>query len=622
MFYQVFSKQPEKKTLVKVIATAAAALAFTGCTITIEPDGKPVVYSDLTTQEPARFVRDFQEELLEINKEVETAYWVRSTYITSDTALLASKAGEKYLAFLSKSVDKAKRYDNVQMDETTRRAIDKIIQSTSLPSPNNSARRAELAEVSTEMEGIYGSGKACDANGNNCRDLGTLEKVLATSRDYQEQLKAWSDWRTVSVPMRDKYARFVELANEGAKDFGFKDLGNMWKSGYDMPVKDFEVEVERLWGQVEPLYEQLHCYVRSELSDFYGVDKVNPNEPIPAHLLGNMWAQTWSNIYPIVEPYPGVTSLDITQSLKDQNYSAVQMTEVAEGFFTSLGLPELPDSFYQNSLLTKPADRDVVCHASAWDMGNGEDPRIKQCVEPTEEHLSTLHHELGHIYYFLMYKDQQPVFKTGAHDGFHEAIGDTIVLSMTPEYLKQVGLIEDTTKSQESTINEQMKIALDKIAFLPFGKLIDQWRWQVFAGEVTPENYNKAWWDLREQYQGIAPAIERTEADFDPGAKYHIPGNTPYTRYFLSFVIQFQFYKSMCEASGHTGPLHECSFFGSKEAGEKLGNMLALGASKPWKDAMEQLTGTREMDAAALVEYFNPLLSWLEEKNQNQSCGW
>ncbi|NND00594.1 MAG: peptidase M2 family protein, partial [Gammaproteobacteria bacterium] len=287
-----------------------------------------------------------------------------------------------------------------------------------------------------------------------------------------------------------------------------------------------------------------------------------------------------------------------------------------------LGLPELPDSFYQNSMIKKPADRDVVCHASAWDMDNGNDPRIKQCVEINEEQLGTLHHELGHIYYYLMYKDLDPVFKGGAHDGFHEAIGDTIVLSMTPGYLKKKGLIDEVVSSEQATINKQMKLALEKIAFLPFGKMIDEWRWKVFSGEIGPDQYNEGWWKLREEYQGIMPGVERSEADFDAGAKYHIPGNTPYTRYFLSFIMQFQFHKALCEAAGHSGPLHECSIYENEAAGKKLGAMLAMGQSKPWPDAMEALTGQREMDASAIIDYFAPLNAWLKKENEGRQCGW
>ena len=474
------------------------------------------------------------------------------------------------------------------------------------------------------MEGQYGAGEYCtEIDGEEvCRQLQELEAVLASSRDYDELLDVWKGWRTVSPAYRTQYQRFVELGNEGAGTFGFDNLGDLWKAGYDMETEAFTIEARRLWEQVKPFYEELHCHVRAKLADEYGEDRVPLDGPIPAHLLGNMWSQTWDNIYPLMEPFEGVQSLDVTAALKEQGYDEVKMTKTAEAFFTSLGLPALPESFYENSLLKKPEDRNVVCHASAWDMGNGTDPRIKQCVEITEEQLGTLHHELGHIYYYLMYKDLPPVFKGGAHDGFHEAIGDTIQLSMTPGYLKEKGLIGEVEESYEATINKQMKLALEKIAFLPFGKLIDEWRWKVFSGEIGPDEYNKGWWDLRTEYQGIMPAVERSEADFDAGAKYHIPGNTPYTRYFLSFIMQFQFHKALCEAAGHEGPLNECSIYNNKVAGEKLGNMLAMGMSKPWPDAMEALTGQREMDASAIIDYFAPLNAWLKEQNKDRQCGW
>ena len=598
----------------KLVVGMVLLLGSVGCEfdVNVEVDSE---------ESAAEFLTRVEQEMLELDKETGAAYWVRATHITPDTGVLAAKAGERQLAFLSKIVEQAKRYKDTPMDEETARGIELILRGSSMPAPDDAELRAELSQIATDLEGMYGAGKYCDVDGK-CSSLPELENVLTASRDYDEQLQAWLGWRTVSPPMRDKYKRFVELANAGAQEFGAANLGDMWKGGYDMDVAEFEVETERLWGQVEPLYEALHCHVRSNLSDFYGVEKVADQGPIPAHLLGNMWAQTWSNLYPLIEPYPGVASLDVTAALDAQNYDAVRMTETAEAFFTSLGLPELPDSFWRNSMLTKPADRDVVCHASAWDLDNGNDPRIKQCVEVNEEQLATLHHELGHIYYYLMYKDQRPLFKGGAHDGFHEAIGDTIVLSMTPDYLRDKGLVDTVVVSDEATINEQMKLALDKIAFLPFGKLIDQWRWKVFAGEIKPEQYNQGWWALREQYQGIAAPVARSEANFDPGAKFHIPGNTPYTRYFLSHVMQFQFHKALCDAAGYTGPLHRCSIYGNEQAGDKLGQMLALGASQPWPEAMQALTGQREMDASAIIDYFAPLMAWLEEQNQGRQCGW
>ena len=581
----------------------------------------PVLADDHKSESAKEFVERVQKEGMELAKEVEAAYWVRSTYITKDTGVLAAKAGERSLEFESKVFNQAKQYKGQKMDPTTARAIELMLRGSAAPAPNDAQLRAELAQVLTEMEGAYGSGSYCNEAGE-CRELQELEKVLAESRDYDELLDVWRGWRTVSPAYRKQYQRFVELANQGAIDSGYADLADAWKSNYDMSSAEFTTEARRLWDQVKPFYDELHCHVRAKLSEQYGADKVPLDKPIPAHLLGNMWSQTWENIYPIMEPHAGVASLDVTKALNEQNYDEKRMVQTAEGFFTSLGLPALPESFYENSLIKKPRDRNVVCHASAWDLDNGNDPRIKQCVEITEEQFGTLHHELGHIYYYLMYKDLPPIFKGGAHDGFHEAIGDTIQLSMTPAYLKAKGLIDSIEESPEATLNKQMKLALEKIAFLPFGKMIDEWRWKVFSGEISPEEYNKGWWDLRTEYQGIAAPVERSEADFDAGAKYHIPGNTPYTRYFLSFIMQFQFHKALCEKAGHTGPLHECSIYGNKDAGKALGDMLAMGQSKPWPDAMEALTGQRKMDGSAIIDYFAPLNAYLKEQNQGRQCGW
>jgi peptidyl-dipeptidase A len=445
---------------------------------------------------------------------------------------------------------------------------------------------------------------------------------MATSRNYDELVDAWSGWHATARQSRADYTSFVALANEGARELGFDNLGTMWRSGYDMAPDEFTKEAARLWAQVKPLYGALHCYVRGKLQKAYGAQRVPDGKPIPAHLFGNMWAQQWGEIYPLVEPYPGVSDLDVTGALKKQKYDAVRIARSAENFYVSLGFPKLPETFWERSLLVKPRDRDVQCHASAWHMDSRDDVRIKQCIEPTLDELMTVYHELGHVFYYLSYKDQPYLFQSGAHDGFHEAIGDTVNLSMTPAYLHEIGLIGPVKRGEKETINQQMKLALDKLAFLPFGKMIDEWRWKVFSGEITPANYNAAWWQLREQYQGIAPPIPRSEEDFDPGAKYHIPANTPYTRYFLSYILQFQFHKALCEAAGHKGPLSECSVYGNAEAGRRFKEMLALGQSQPWQDTLEKLTGTRQMDASAITEYFVPLLGWLEEQNKGKTCGW
>ncbi len=569
------------------------------------------------------FVARTNQELTDSSRELATARWVQQTYLTEDTGRLAATAEARFLADHAAAVAASRAFDGADLSESDRRALKLLVLDVSAPAPDEPARREELTAIKARMTAAYGAGKWCPAGPDSCRNLDQLSDTLADSRDWDELLAAWAGWHTVSPPMREDYRRFVELANEGARGFGFADLGEMWRSGYDMSPVEFEAEAERLWGQVRPLYEGLHCYARGRLQQQYGRERVPDGKPIPAHLLGNMWAQQWNKVYDLLEPYPGVSDLDVDGALKKQGYDAVRMTRSAESFYTSLGFPALPETFWQRSMLTRPRDRDVVCHASAWNMDAAGDVRIKQCIVPTEEELVTIYHELGHIYYYLLYRDQPYLFQSGAHDGFHEAVGDTINLSMTEGYLASIGLLPaGQKKTREALINSQMKAAADKIAFLPFGKLIDQWRWGVFSGAIPPGRYNAAWWELREKYQGVAAPVPRSEDDFDPGAKYHIPANTPYTRYFLAFVLQFQFHKALCEAAGHEGPLHQCSIAGNREAGRRFMEMLALGASRPWQDALEKLAGTREMDASAIIDYFQPLMGWLEEQNRGRQCGW
>lgn len=599
----------------------AIAFAILGCDAGV---GKsPAPDAGAAPQETAdQFVDRINAELEDMGTELGAAAWVRATYINHDTAILNSLASERYAAWHSRSVADSMKYAGLDLAPRTARALELLKLGTAEPAPDDPAKRKELAQITTELAGMYGEGKYCPDDGRECMALGELEEIMATSRDYDENLDAWIGWHTISPPMREKYRRFAELANEGAGELGFSDLGEMWRSGYDMSPAEFEQETLRLWNQVKPLYDALHCHVRAELAKHYGEDKVPLDAPVPAHLLGNMWAQEWANLYDLLEPYEGAAELDIDKALAEQDYTPQQMVRSAEQFYVSLGLPELPQTFWERSLFTKPEDREVICHASAWGLNGGKDLRIKMCIRRTYEDLRTIYHELGHNFYQRAYSVQPPVFQAGAHSGFHEAIGDTVTLSMTPDYLQQVGLIPKANESEEAVINRQMLQALDSIAFLPFGKLIDEWRWGVFSGEIQPEDYNKAWWELRARYQGIAAPVERTEEDFDPGAKYHIPGNTSYTRYFLARILQFQFQRALCETAGFEGPLHECSVYGSKAAGEKLEAMLAAGASEPWQDTLAKLTGTREMDATAIVEYFEPLMAWLDEQNRGRSCGW
>ena len=615
----LFAKKPLSIAGVSVLASL---LLLSACAKKENQEAHIVVAAPKATVD--EFIADANKKLDAATLENNTAQWVYESFITDDTALIAAKSSESFLNVQKVLLSQAREYQQVPMSPATAKAYTNLTKGKDLLPPDKPEEISELAGLGTKMSGIYGSAKYCkgDKSESNCRDLTALSDLMATSRNYDELLDAWTGWHSISPQYRNDYARYIELANTGAKAYGFNDLGASWRSGYDMPAADFDKEVERLWTQVAPLYKSLQCKVRSDLSKHYGADKVPLDKPIPAHLLGDMWSQQWGNVYSLVEPYPGAGSLDITDALVKQKKDAVAITKIAENFFVSLGLQKLPDSFWQKSMLTKPRDREVVCHASAWTMDAKDDVRIKQCIQPNEEEFLTIHHELGHVYYFLAYNKLPMLFQNGAHDGFHEAIGDTIMLSITPEYLKKVGLIDKVVTNDHAIINQQMRMALEKVAFLPFGKLIDQWRWKVYSGEIKPEDYNKSWWQLRTQYQGIAAPVPRSESDFDAGAKYHIAANVPYTRYFLAHILQFQFHKALCDAAGFKGPLYQCSIYDSKAAGEKLEKLLAAGASQPWQDTLETAIGTRQMDASAILEYFAPLSAWLEEQNKGQACGW
>ena len=569
------------------------------------------------------FVARVNRDLDKLALEQGAAGWTQDTYITVDTQLLNAKANERFLAYLTQANEEAKRFDGQQLSPATARALLRLRLNVSAPAPKDPAKRERLTLLEAQLESMYGEGKWCPHGPQSCQDVDQLDELMGKSRNYAELTAAWQGWHDTGARMRADYTEFVQLANEGARDLGFKDVGALWRANYDMTPEQFDAESERLWQQVKPLYSQLQCYARGRLAKKYGEDKVPAGKPIPAQLLGNMWAQQWGKIYgDLLKPYPGASIESADAQLQAQHWDAVRMTQSAESFYTSMGFPHLPQTFWERSMLTRPRDREVVCHPSAWDMTPGKDVRVKACLRPNEEDLYTIYHELGHDYYFLSYAQQPYLFRDGANDGFHEAIGDTVNLSVTPGYLAKIGLVHQVHPSHEALINQQMKMALDKVAFLPFGRVIDLWRWKVFSGEIPSANYNASWWQLREQYQGIAPPVARSESDFDPGAKYHIPGNTPYTRYFLSFLLQFQLHKALCAAAGNQGPLYECSNFGSKAAGEKFQAMLAAGASQPWQDTLQQLSGSRQIDAGAILEYFQPLQEWLAQANKGQQCGW
>jgi peptidyl-dipeptidase A len=573
-----------------------------------------------TAADAEKFIGEVETKLFALSTDASRAGWVQSTYITDDTEILAAQAAERLISATARWAKEAARFDGLKLPPELARKILLLKHALTLAAPEDPKESAELTRITAAMEGMYGKAKYCPEGKDKCLDLEEITRIMAASRDEKELLDVWRGWHSTAIPMRKDFVRYVELANKGARELHFADTGAMWRSKYDMPPDAFAKELDRLWEQVRPFYLSLHAYVRGKLREKYG-NVVPERGPIPAHLLGNVWAQDWSNIYPLVSPKDADPGYDLNEILKGRKTDAQQMVRYGEGFFTSLGFAPLPKTFWERSLFIKPRDRDVVCHASAWDVDNVEDLRIKMCIDITAEDFTTIHHELGHNFYQRAYSKLPFLFRDSANDGFHEAVGDTIALSITPEYLVKLGFLAKAP-DESKDIGLLLRRALEKIAFLPFGRVIDQWRWKVFSGQVTPENYNRVWWELREKYQGIAPPIVRTEKDFDPGAKYHVAANVPYMRYFLADILQFQFHRAVSKTSDCAGALNRCSIYGNREAGARLAKMLEMGQSRPWPDALEALTGQRQMDATAIRDYFAPLQKWLDEQNKGKPTGW
>ncbi|APG62771.1 peptidyl-dipeptidase [Sphingorhabdus lutea] len=578
----------------------------------------------LTVQDAEAFVANVEKQSFDYSVEASRIYWVNSTYITEDTDALAAKAGAKGTEMSVQFALEAAKYQNIPgLSAETARKLNMIRGGLVLPAPTTEGAATELNEIATKLNSAYGKGKG-RLNGKEMNGS-DIEAAMGTNRNPEELKEMWQSWHeNVGGPMREDYAKMVAIANEGAEELGFSDVGSMWRSGYDMPADEFAKTMDQLWMEVKPLYDELHTYTRNKLNQKYGDKVQSKTGPIRADLLGNMWAQEWGGIYDIVAPEgAGDIGYDITDLLIAKEYDAKKMVKAGEVFFSSLGFDPLPETFWTRSQFTKPQDREVVCHASAWDIDNVDDIRIKMCIKVNGDDFVTIHHELGHNYYQRAYNKQDYLHLNGANDGFHEAIGDMLALSITPEYLVQIGLLDKSNvPGADKDVGLLLRQAMDKVAFLPFGLLVDKWRWGVFDGSIATSDYNKGWTDLRLKYQGIIPPVERSEKNFDPGAKYHIPGNTPYSRYFLARILQFQFYKAACDAAGWKGPLHRCSFYGNKEVGAKLNAMLEMGASKPWPDALEAFTGTRQMSGKAMIEYFAPLLAWLKKENKGQKKGW
>ena len=574
-------------------------------------------------------IEDFLNNIEEENKNdgpvIYSASWISSNFITYDSQKVIADYGTRYTLKSLERSREASAFDDVSTSAENRRMLNILKSSFVMPPPLNKELASELSSITTSLEAMYGSGEHCYEDGS-CYDLEAFESIIDNSRDPEELLKAWQGWHEIGKPMKSMYMRMVDIGNQGSKDLGYQGLSDLWFSKYDMPADEFLNETDRVWEEVKPLYDALHCHVRAKLNEHYGDSVVPESGPLPVHLLGNMWGQSWSNIYDLVYTEESQqNSVDVTKIIEEKGLNEIEMVEYAEDFFLSIGFDPLPDTFWERSLFVKPRDRSVVCHASAWNLDPANnDLRIKMCIEKNEEDFVTIHHELGHIFYYQAYNHLPTLFQGGANDGFHEAFGDLLTLSITPDYLTQIDFIteEQASVAKEDPIGLLMKQALDGVVVVPWALMLDKWRSGVFNGEIDETNLNSSWWKLREYYQGINTSTERSEDYFDPGAKYHIPGNTPYTRYYLARIMQYQFHEALCNEIEFDGLLHECSIYGSEKAGDKIISTMAMGESLPWQDAFENLTGSRKLSGKSILNYYAPLKDWLDEQNENRTCGW
>ncbi|EEB18603.1 Angiotensin-converting enzyme, putative [Pediculus humanus corporis] len=485
----------------------------------------------------------------------------------------------------------------------------------------------------SEMVAVYGRASICAYNEPfrcNLRLSPDLTVIMARSRDWDELQHTWVEFRRrTGQYIKDMYDQLVDLTNEAAKLNNFTDAEEMWNFPYDSP--NFEQEIEEVWSQIRPLYEQLHAYVRRKLRDLYGPEKISNRAPLPSHILGNMWAQSWTNILDVTLPYPGKTLLDVTPNMQIQGYTPLTMLQLAEEFFISMNLSAMPPEFWAGSIITEIPERVINCQASAWDFCNRQDYRLKMCAKVNMKDFVSMHHEMGHIQYFLQYKNQPKVFRDGANPGFHEAIGEMIALSVGgPTHLQKLGLIQTSIDDVPLDINYLFSLAMDKLPFLPFAYVMDKWRWDVFKRVVSKEQFNCHWHSLRERYLGVKPPLLRSEFDFDPGSKYHIPANVPYIRYFFSTVLQFQLHRHLCRISGQYDPndstksLHKCDIYRKIQAGNVLKELMKYGSSLSWKEVLYRSIGENKLDGSALRDFFRPLEEWLRNENlrRNEYPGW
>ncbi|XP_053436341.1 angiotensin-converting enzyme 2 [Nycticebus coucang] len=593
-----------------------------------------VTAAQSTTEEQAKtFLDNFNREAEELSHQGALASWNYNTNITEENVQKMNEAEGKRSAFYEEQSKLSQTYplEGIQ-NRTVKRQLKALQQRGS--SALSADKNKRLSTILNAMSTIYSTGKVCKPNNpQECLLLEPgLEEIMANSRDYSERLWAWEGWRAeVGKQLRPLYEEYVDLKNEMARANNYEDYGDYWRADYDAEGEDgydynrsqLIEDVEHIFTQIKPLYEHLHAYVRTKLMNTYP-SHISPTGCLPAHLLGDMWGRFWTNLYSLAVPFEQKPNIDVTDAMVSQGWDAQRIFKEAENFFVTVGLPRMTQGFWQNSMLTEPEDgQKVVCHPTAWDLGKG-DFRIKMCTKVTMDDFLTAHHEMGHIQYDMAYAVQPFLLRSGANEGFHEAVGEIMSLSAaTPKHLQSIGLLPpDFQDDNETEINFLLKQALTIVGTLPFTYMLEKWRWMVFKGEIPKDQWMKKWWEMKQEIVGVVEPMPHDETYCDPASLFHVSNDYSFIRYYTRTIYQFQFQEALCQAAQHQGPLHKCDISNSIEAGQKLLNMMSLGKSEPWTLALENVVGTRNMNVSPLLTYFEPLFTWLKEQNRNSFVGW
>jgi peptidyl-dipeptidase A len=567
------------------------------------------------SQEKAQtFIDNYNNRFVELYYASSEAAWKTNTSIKEGDTLNAynSKVADEALTAFTGSVEniescRAFFADSAQLTRLQIRQLKAILyNAASDPQTVPELVKEKIKANIQQTEMLYGFTYRVDGKEVSTNDI---DEILATETNPEKRLAAWNASKEIGPTLKDGLINLRRLRNETVKALGYPDYFSYQVSDYGLSTPEMMELMKRLNAELRPLYRELHTYARYELARKYNMKEVP--DYLPAHWLPNRWGQDWSRMVK-------VEGLNVDSVLVAKG--AEWVVKEGESLYTSIGFPSLPQTFWeQSSLYPYPADSVIKKnnHASAWHLDLNHDVRSLMSVEPNSDWFQTSNHELGHIYYFLSYTnpDVPPILRNGANRAFHEAIGSMMGLAaMQKPYLVGRGLLSESTRTD--SIQTLLAEALQYVVFIPFAAgTMSEFEKALYADNLPESEWNKKWWELVKANQGIVPPSERGEEWCDASTKTHINDDpAQYYDYALSYVILFQLHQHIAENILHQDP-RATNYYGIKEVGDFLQQIMRTGATKDWRLVLKEATG-EDMNAKAMLRYFEPLISWLKEQNK------